>query len=463
MKKQILAIALLSGASFIGPSHFSLGQSSTKDGGKKGSTRASEALTAHQQHLKLLNDDVFSLSEVMLHDVANPPAASRFYAYSLLGAYEAIYYAKATVPDINIRLKANPITNTPVPPAQPDLSFCANYTMLQVGKQIMPSGPMLEERQKALTETFRKKYKMSKGSLDEHIRYCQEVASQVMQYARKDAYSKLSTYKRYTPSKEEGHWYPTPPEYMAAVEPQWKTIRPFFLDSASQFKPDRPAAFSKDTTSSFYRQLKEVYITGKNLTTEQRNIASFWDCNPFAVTYSGHMAYGLKKISPGGHWMAIAGIACYKANISLDSAVLVHALVALTLHDAFISCWQEKYTSDRIRPEAAINKLMDPSWRPLLQTPPFPEYTSGHSVVSSAVSVVLTHLFGDNFAYTDNSELYFGLPEREFKSFYQAADEAAISRLYGGIHYRDACENGVKQGRNIGRFVLSSMFVQQGH
>lgn len=461
MKKRKLAIALLSGLILFAQAHITLAQTVRKTSNdKKSISRAQEI---QQGHLQLLSEGVFSLSEVMLHDVANPPAASRFYAYAMLGAYEAIYYAKANVPDINGRLHENPITKSPEPPSQPDLSFCANYTMLQVGKQIMPSGPMLEERQKSLVETFRKKYKMSKSTLDAHIAYCQEVASQVMQYARKDAYNKLSTYKRYSPSKEEGHWYPTPPEYMAAVEPQWKTIRPFFLDSASQFKPVRPTPFSKDTTSLFYSQMKEVYTVTKNLTAEQRAIASFWDCNPFAVTYSGHMAIGLKKISPGGHWMAIAGIASRKANVSLDSAVLIHTLVALTLHDAFISCWQEKYNSDRIRPEAAINKLMDPSWRPLLQTPPFPEYTSGHSVVSSAVSVVLTRLLGDNFAFTDNSEVYFGLPERDFQSFYQASNEAAISRLYGGIHYRDACENGVDQGRNIGNYVLSRMFEPMAH
>ncbi|MGC3944952.1 MAG: vanadium-dependent haloperoxidase [Chryseolinea sp.] len=458
MNIRTLAVSLFAGLFLGGPTLWSQPNSGTN-----AARTVTLTYKIQQEHLQILNDDVFSLSEVMLHDVANPPAASRSYAYSMLGAYEAVFYAKGNIPDINQRLNENPITGTLSPPSQPDLSFCANYTMLQVGKQIMPSGPMLEERQKSLLATFRKKYKMSKSAADAHVRYCEEVAAQVMTYARKDAYGKLSTYKRYTPSKEEGHWYPTPPEYMSAVEPQWKTIRPFFLDSASQFKPDRPAPFSKDTTSSFYRQMKEVYTVARNLTQEQRNIASFWDCNPFAVTYSGHMAIGLKKISPGGHWMAITGITCRKANVSLDSAVLIHTLVALTLHDAFISCWQEKYTSDRIRPEAAINKLMDPSWRPLLQTPPFPEYTSGHSVVSSAVSVVLTHLLGDNFAFTDNSELYFGLPERDFQSFYQAANEAAISRLYGGIHYRDACENGVQQGRNIGKHVLSSMFESRAH
>jgi hypothetical protein len=322
----------------------------------------------------------------------------------------------------------------------------------------MPSGAMLEEKQKELIEFFKRKKKISKADLDLMIHYSEEIAKQVVQYARADDYNKLSTYTRYTPSKKEGHWYPTPPEYMSAIEPQWKTIRPFFLDSATQFAPQAPSTFSKDTTSSFYRQMMEVYRVSKKITPEQQKIANFWDCNPFAVTYSGHMAIGLKKISPGGHWMGITGIVCKQADLPLDSAILVHTSVALTLHDAFISCWQEKYASDRIRPEAAINKMIDPSWRPLLQTPPFPEYTSGHSVASSSVSTVLTYLLGDNFGFVDTSEVYFGIPERQFKSFYQASDEAAISRLYGGIHFRDACENGVMQGKRVGQFVLERLF-----
>lgn len=422
----------------------------------KGQGNGGNAL--RQQQLELLAQHVFSLSEVMLHDVANPPAAARVYSYSLLGAYEAILNAKANIPDINSILKDHPLRTPPTPPQEPDLAFCATYTMLQVGRDIMPSGPLLEEKQKALLSLFKKKYKMRKAVMDDNIRYCREIAAQIVQYAKQDGYGKLSTYKRYTPSKEDGRWFPTPPEYMAAVEPEWKTIRPFFLDSATQFKPFPAAPFSKDSTSSFYKQMIEVYAIGKSLTQEQRDIANFWDCNPFAVAYSGHMAIGLKKISPGGHWMGITGIACRKANLPIDSAVLVHTMVALTLHDTFISCWHEKYKSDRIRPETAINRMVDPSWRPLLQTPPFPEYTSGHSIASSSASEILTYMLGDNFAFTDTSEEYFGIPARDFTSFYQAASEAAISRLYGGIHFRDACESGTKQGQGIGRHAISRAF-----
>jgi hypothetical protein len=414
--------------------------------------------TSRQQDLQLLADNVFYLSEVMLHDVASPPAASRFYAYSMLGAYEAVYYGQHQLININPTLNVNPDIQSPGPPKNFDPLFSANYSMLEVGRQIMPSGYLLAEKQKLLIDHFKKNKRLSDRDITQHVRFLKEIARQVVVYARSDSYNKLSTYSRYTPSKQEGHWYPTPPEYMGAVEPQWKTVRAFFLDSASQFAPLPPVPFSKEPSSLFYAQMTEVYNIVKNITPEQRAIASFWDCNPFAVTYSGHMAIGLKKISPGGHWMGIAGIACKKADIQIDSAVLIHTLVALTLHDAFISCWQEKYLSDRIRPEGAINKLMDTEWRPVLQTPPFPEYTSGHSVASASVAVVLTFMLGDNFSFLDTSEVYFGLPERPFNSFNEAANEAAISRLYGGIHFRDACEKGATQGKLVGQKVLSNLF-----
>jgi hypothetical protein len=200
-----------------------------------------------------------------------------------------------------------------------------------------------------------------------------------------------------------------------------------------------------------------VYRVGTSLTADQRFIASYWDCNPFAINTSGHMSIGFKKISPGGHWMNITSLATSKAKLSFDKAVLVHSLVAMTLMDAFISCWDEKYRTNRIRPETVINRYINPRWQPLLQTPPFPEYTSGHSVISTAVAEVLTYLIGANFSFTDTTEVIFELPERTFTSFRQAAEEAAISRLYGGIHYRDAIENGQQQGETIGNFVVEKL------
>jgi hypothetical protein len=170
--------------------------------------------------------------------------------------------------------------------------------------------------------------------------------------------------------------------------------------------------------------------------TEHRVIAAFWDCNPFAVQDDGHLILGLKKISPGAHWLGIAGVACKQAHKSFAESMQIYTMVSIGLTDAFIACWDEKFRSNRIRPETAIRNAIDPHWQPLLQTPPFPEYLSGHSVISSASATILSHYFGDHFAYTDSVEVSYGLPPRHFTSFQQAAEEAAISRFYGGNRER---------------------------
>ena len=161
-----------------------------------------------------------------------------------------------------------------------------------------------------------------------------------------------------------------------------------------------------------------------------------------------------KKISPGAHWLGITGIVCDKAKKSFDESMLIYTTVSIGLMDAFMSCWDEKFRSNRIRPETAIRKYIDPNWQPLLQTPPFPEYVSGHSTISAASATILTHYLGDNFSFTDSVEVSYGLPARTFSSFRQAADEAGISRFYGGIHFMDAIEHGSIQGQKVGEWVL---------
>jgi hypothetical protein len=206
--------------------------------------------------------------------------------------------------------------------------------------------------------------------------------------------------------------------------------------------------------SPFYLQVKEVFETGKNLTEDQRAIAAFWDCNPYVMNVRGHAMFATKKVTPGGHWMGIVGIAARKSRASLIQSADAYARTAVALADGFISSWDEKFRSNVVRPETMINAQLDESWQPLLQTPPFPEYTSGHSVISTAAATVLTDQFGNNFAFTDDTEMEYGLPSRSFPSFNTAASEAAISRLYGGIHYRMAIEEGVMQGRRVGELVV---------
>lgn len=170
-----------------------------------------------------------------------------------------------------------------------------------------------------------------------------------------------------------------------------------------------------------------------------------------------------KKITPGGHWMGITGIACRKVNADFNTTVNAHLRAATGLFDGFISCWDEKYRSELVRPETVINENFDEDWKPLLQTPPFPEYTSGHSVISGAAGIMLTGVFGDNFAFQDSTERVYGLPDRSYESFNAASDEAAISRLYGGIHYMPAIEIGVRQGRALGAFLDTNLVTFLGN
>ncbi|MBC7904281.1 MAG: vanadium-dependent haloperoxidase [Gemmatimonadaceae bacterium] len=399
-----------------------------------------------------VSETTFSVTEVMFHDVINPPAAARFYAYALLSGYETFYgYSKKNE---GKKIAIFPIAMLPA--EEVNAEFASLYAMLETGRQMVPSGFLLEEKQQLLQKRY-EQAGVKKTTIEGSIRYATLISDAVVKFSKQDGYFKLSTRQRYKPFPGRSYWLPTAPEYMAAVEPHWNTIRPFLIDSAGQFPPVAATVFDSSASSAFISLATEVYTATKNLTKEQELIANFWDCNPFAVQYRGHMSIGLKKISPGGHWMGITGIAVTKEKAGFEKSIFVHTLMALTLHDAFLSCWQAKYLTHRMRPETAINRWIDPKWKPLLQTPPFPEYTSGHSVVSSAAAEILTSLFGDDFAFSDSTETYIGLPARNFPSFRAAAEEACISRLYGGIHFRDGIEHGAVQGRAIAAYIRAKL------
>jgi hypothetical protein len=393
-----------------------------------------------------------AINLVMIHDVISPPVAARYYAYSMLGAYKIISANDKKIPDPSVFIKKFP-ANSIATAKDYDYHIAALYCMLETSKTLLPSGYMLQDAEDAYVALLRKS-KISDDKINKAISAAKKETTEVVDFSKSDNYNKLSAKLRYTPKKGYGYWYPTPPAYLDAVEPNWKTIRPLIIDSSSQFTPLPPTPFSKDSTSKFYILAKEVYDVSINLSQEQLNEASFWDCNPFAITTSGHMSIGYKKISPGGHWMNIAALVTKSAGLKFDQSVTVITMVSIGLMDAFIACWDEKYRSNRMRPETYINQNIDLKWKPLLQTPPFPEYTSGHAIISHTAAYLLSYLMGDLFAYTDNTEIPFGVGPRSFTSFKQAAAEASISRLYGGIHFRDSIEEGNKQGIAVANDII---------
>jgi len=395
-------------------------------------------------------------TDIMVNDVTSPVAASRYYAYITLSATEVFTLFNSGHPALSTSIKGFKklvIADSILRIADPTLASI--LCVYKTSARLLPSGHLMKQPIDSIIKLASKNLRPEVVSKTSQM--VDSIVVQIIQYANADGFRKLSGMRRYTPTTGDGYWQPTAPAFMPALEPYWGTVRPFLLDSASQFKPKQPAAYSTDSSTEYFKLLKEVQAQGRPTNKEKQDIAMFWDCNPFALQQMGHLEFGLKKISPGGHWMGITGIACLKSKKSLAEASYIHALTAITLADAFISCWDEKYRSNRVRPETGIKRLIDPMWQPLLQTPPFPEYPSGHSVISTAAATVLTKIFGNNFSYVDDTEEEFGLAPRKFKSFKQAADEAAISRLYGGIHYRDAIENGVKEGSAVGEWVLSKL------
>jgi len=397
------------------------------------------------------------MTELMIHDVTNPPLAARFFAYACLAGHEVVAQNNSRITSMHGVLNSYPLIVKPDSIETYDYQLAALLAMLETAKKMQPSGKLLNAFQDHLIDSFR-----HAGYTDAVIAgsgsYARTISKQILAYAKSDGYNKISNLPRYTPLQKEGCWYPTPPAYISAVEPYFKTVRPFTLDSSSQFKPLPPEPYSANRQSIFYRDmLLKNYAETDSSPELHRLIAGFWDCNPFAVQDEGHLSVGLKKISPGAHWLGITGIACMKAKKNFDEAMDITTIVALGLTDSFIACWDEKYRSNRIRPETAIRQLLDVNWKPLLQTPPFPEYLSGHSCISATSATILTHYFGDHFHYTDSVELNYGLAPRTFNSFQEAAIEAGISRFYGGIHFMDAINNGRAQGLKVGDWVLQKI------
>jgi hypothetical protein len=395
------------------------------------------------------------MTDVMIHDVTNPPLAARFFAYSCLAANEVIALHDTTIMSMYGKLNEFPNIKMPKEGTEINKDIAALLAMYETAKVLQPSGKLMGDFEDKWIDSLLN-MGVSEEIMKHSLEFAKTVSVQILKYAKADRYNKISALPRYTPRNIEGTWYPTPPGYFPPVEPHFNTIRSFTLEKPDQFKPEPPIPFSSDKKAPFYTLMAE--IKNLSLNQEKKEIAAFWDCNPFALFDNGHLLVGMKKISPGAHWMGIANIACIQAGVSFSKAIQVNTVLAVGLMDGFQSCWDEKYRSNRIRPETAIRKYLDPKWTPFLQTPPFPEYLSGHSTISSVSAVILTHFFGNQFKYTDTVEVRFGLKARTYSSFEQAAEEAGISRFYGGIHFMDAIENGQMQGNAVGKHVLGKVF-----
>jgi len=394
------------------------------------------------------------LINTAMEDLFTPPIASRIYVYPNIAFYECIRQEDASLKTLAGKLNGLQTTLPSLPKdnqVDPFIAACISFSY--VGQSLVGSEYKFEEWRNKFSDSL--KAVTDEQRLKNSMQFGHDMADAVMAWIKKDYYNESRGMMRYVASDKPGSWQPTPLDYAPGMEPHWGKIRPLTLSSAVQFSPKKKLVYSPSKKSVFYKNVKEVYDIVKNIDSTKRAIAWYWDDNPNISVQEGHLVYFVHKISPGGHWIMITRQACLEKNIPVTKASQAYTLTAIALFDAFICCWDEKYKTDLIRPVTVIQHHIDENWVPIIQTPPFPEFTSGHAVISNAAATVLTALLGDNYAFTDNTEIPFGIKPRTFPSFLKAAEETAWSRVYGGIHYPETARISIDQGRLIGKHVLS--------
>jgi hypothetical protein len=398
--------------------------------------------------------DVASMWFDLLYDVVkteqlSPPVASRLYGIAAVTLYEAV--VPGSLEHRSLVGQLNDLTAVPQP--QPHTPYhwptVAHSALARAVCGLFPNASQssldaIHALEHALTAEFQAS--VPPPVYAPSVAQGRAVARAVLAWASTDGFTTLNNCP-YTPPVGPGLWVPTPPAFVPnPLQPCWGQLRPFVLTSSDECAPPSPPTYATDPASEFYALALEVYRTNLTLTEEQRTIAQYWS--------DGAGVTG----TPPGHWIAIMGQLARNDRLSLMTAAAGYVRVGLAVVDAFIGCWQTKYTYNVLRPVTYIQEIIDADWLPLLDTPPFPEYPSGHATQSGAVATVLTDLFGIK-AFTDTTHSDHGLtpPQtpRTFHSFDEAADEAALSRLYGGIHYSSGNNNGLAQGRCIGQVILN--------
>ncbi len=375
------------------------------------------------------------------------PDASRVYAYVGVTLYEAVYNGIPGNVALETQLKAMPAMPKPDAATTYDWPTVAAAAESTVIKGLIPDADTAKAVDALGTQQSKDRVKagIAQGVLDASAKQGATLGAAMLAWANDDSF-KDAHGKTYTlPTGGKWDYLPTTPG-TKPVEPFWGTLRPFGLEKSTACDVKLNVELSSDPTSTLYAQAMEVKTVGDNLTDEQKLIASFWVDTPGQTG------------APAGHWVSIENQMVTRLSLKLDRAAEMYAMVGMALGDAFIACWQLKYEQPIIRPLTYINRYISPTWKTFIVSPPFPTYTSGHSVASQAAATMLTALFGQ-VAYKDSTSAANGLAARSFTSFQAAANEAAISRLYGGIHFRMDIENGLVQGRCVGQSVIDRVHL----
>jgi hypothetical protein len=381
----------------------------------------------------------------------SPPVASRSFAYLGVAAYQAV--ASGSTSLVSLEGQLNGLQG--LPPRESGKTYSdaliTHCVMALAVRSFFGNTGPTGQRVMDLTEKKLKAEALA-GVPDDvaarSLSYAEALMAEILAWSATDGGAVIENMgfpMDYVLTKGPHNWVPTSAirQQQVPLLPNWRNNRTFAMPTSNSCPLPPPPAYSEDPASAFYREALEVYDTVKSLTPEQEVIARFWSDDP------------MLSPTPPGHWIFIANDILEQQKASLDVSAEVMMRLGVAMADAFIGNWYVKYQYDLLRPVTYIKRVIDPKWEPILITPPFPEYPSGHSTLSGASATVLTAMFGENFAFTDRTHERDGFAPRSFPSFEAAAAEAGISRLYGGIHFRAAIDQGLAQGRCIGQHAVA--------
>jgi PAP2 superfamily len=391
------------------------------------------------------------------HTATNsPPVASRAFAYLGVTGFEATASGDASLVSLGGQLNGLKALPKREAGKSYDEAIVLNTALGAAANDFFANtGPSGQNALKATSLSM--KSKVSIGvSADVRSRseaFGQALEKHIFKWSLSDGGAKIVNLGfplKYDLSKLPGHWQPTNQQALQHVPllPDWGKNRSFAMPDGATCTLPPPPAYSEDKTSEFYKQAQEVHDVKNGIGEDQRVVARFWSDDPGLST------------TPPGHWIEIILAIAERDKLSVAKTTDALARLGVAVADAFIGCWHEKYKYDYIRPVTFIKAHIDPKWDTVLITPPFPEYPSGHSSQSGAAATVLTAIFGDQKAFDDASHERDNLGVRHFNSFWDAAKEAAVSRLYGGIHFRAAIDQGLEQGKCIGSFAVKLRTVK---
>jgi PAP2 superfamily len=403
---------------------------------------------------KIASDWMETVRRLVKKESKNPPQASRIYGYNGVALYESLINGmpenKSLAGQINgysQQIEA-PITEV-------DYPTVTNEVLHEINKSLFGSTLSAESvtRLDSIYNANLTERSSVSGTVktNHSVEYGQDIAETLIAYISQDNFTETRAMIYTVPPRDtDPHcWGPTNPSVTMPAEPFWGQIRTIGLVSPNMSVPSE-IAFNSEVGSTFYNQAMEVYSISQGLTQSQKDIAKWWGDGPGVTA------------TPPGHWVAIENQLTTDLGLNLQEAAEMYAMVGIAATDAFISCWYSKYQYNLLRPETYIRDYISggESWTPFLPTPAFPEYPSGHSVCSGATAKILTAMFG-SISFVDKTNVNLGLSPRYFSSFNAAADEAAISRVYGGIHFREASEKGVLQGKMLAEYLLINVDLKK--